>query len=79
MIRSNNGFTCAVLAVALVVSNCAVAKTIAKEPTGAERARQYAKAVDWCRKRYGGQAGDVTAQWAPYDGHMGWVCFGRRS
>jgi len=45
------------------------------EPQGAERAAQYKKVVELCRKFNGGySAYNVIAHWGPHNGKTGWYC-----
>ena len=46
------------------------------EPTGAEREKQYAKVVELCRKKYGGRAPLLHAEWRHENGTSGWWCVG---
>ncbi len=66
-----------VLILAVAASQGAVAKTAVKEPTGAERAKQFSKVIADCRKRFGGGSSQLSAEWAGHYGRTGWWCVHR--
>ena len=74
------------LIVALVAVSFVLETTVAfaapktpVEPTGAVRAKQYAKVVADCQKRFSGQSRDVVAEWGGHYGRTGWWCVHRRN
>ena len=77
MIRNKFSMMSVILAVSMVASNVAIAKVVAKEPAGSERAKQYEKVIADCRKKFGGQSTSLSAEWGGHYGRTGWWCVTR--
>ena len=77
MIINKHQLISMVLILSMTASQGAVAKTAAKEPSGAERAKQFNKVIADCRKRFGGGTTELSAEWTSHYGRTGWWCVTR--
>jgi len=77
MIKTILASSAVIAILAFPVSSVAFAKAAQKEPTGAERQRQYALALKQCRKQSGGVT-QLAAVWEAHYGRTGWWCVTRR-